>query len=245
MTLIAVLVLGISAAFADGASAATAERVGTSELVAAQSETAQPIYSLSAAKVDYIKPLTYNGKKRKPSPVVRYGSKLLKKDVDYTLSYEANKNAGTARIKIAGLGSYVGTKTVTFKIKRVSISKAKIKSIGAKKYTGKAIKPSPKVTFHGTKLKKKVDYKLSYKKNKKPGTAKVIVKGKGNFKGKRVVKFKIKQSSSSGSGGTVYITKTGAKYHRSGCTWLRWSRIPISRSEAIRRGYGACKVCRP
>lgn len=44
---------------------------------------------------------------------------------------------------------------------------------------------------------------------------------------------------------TVYITRTGSKYHRSGCRYLRQSRIPISLSEAKRRGYGACSVCRP
>jgi hypothetical protein len=44
---------------------------------------------------------------------------------------------------------------------------------------------------------------------------------------------------------TVYITKTGAKYHRSGCRSLRKSSIPISRAAAIRRGYAACKICSP
>ena len=46
-------------------------------------------------------------------------------------------------------------------------------------------------------------------------------------------------------GDTVYITNTGAKYHRGSCKWLYASKIPISRSEAIAEGYTACKVCRP
>ena len=43
---------------------------------------------------------------------------------------------------------------------------------------------------------------------------------------------------------TVYITKTGKKYHRIGCKHLK-SCITINRVEAIRLGYDACKVCKP
>lgn len=43
---------------------------------------------------------------------------------------------------------------------------------------------------------------------------------------------------------TVYITKTGAKYHRDGCSSLSRSRIPIKLSLAATT-HGACKNCRP
>lgn len=43
---------------------------------------------------------------------------------------------------------------------------------------------------------------------------------------------------------TVYVTRTGAKYHRGSCRYLRQSKIPTSLKEA-RRMYDACKVCRP
>ena len=39
---------------------------------------------------------------------------------------------------------------------------------------------------------------------------------------------------------TVYITDTGAKYHKSGCGYLSKSRVPISLTEAKQRGYTAC-----
>ena len=42
---------------------------------------------------------------------------------------------------------------------------------------------------------------------------------------------------------TVYITRTGEKYHRSGCQYLRKSCIPISLSEAQSRGYEPCSRC--
>ena len=44
---------------------------------------------------------------------------------------------------------------------------------------------------------------------------------------------------------TVYITRTGKKFHREGCRSLNQSSIPIKRSESISKGYQACKVCRP
>jgi len=43
---------------------------------------------------------------------------------------------------------------------------------------------------------------------------------------------------------TVYITRTGKKYHRGSCSYLRYSKIPISLTDA-KRGYSPCSVCDP
>jgi len=43
---------------------------------------------------------------------------------------------------------------------------------------------------------------------------------------------------------TVYVTRTGRKYHRVGCRYLRRSSIPMKLSEAKAR-YGPCSVCKP
>jgi hypothetical protein len=48
-----------------------------------------------------------------------------------------------------------------------------------------------------------------------------------------------------GSSTTVYITKTGEKYHRSGCRYLSASKIAISLADAKARGYTPCSVCDP
>jgi hypothetical protein len=48
-----------------------------------------------------------------------------------------------------------------------------------------------------------------------------------------------------GSGTTVYITRTGEKYHRSGCRYLSQSKIAISLADAKARGYTPCSVCDP
>lgn len=44
---------------------------------------------------------------------------------------------------------------------------------------------------------------------------------------------------------TVYITKTGKKYHGGSCRYLKKSKIAISLKEACERGYTPCKVCKP
>jgi micrococcal nuclease len=44
---------------------------------------------------------------------------------------------------------------------------------------------------------------------------------------------------------TVYITRTGAKYHRASCGYLRKSSIPISLKDACASGYTPCSRCNP
>lgn len=44
---------------------------------------------------------------------------------------------------------------------------------------------------------------------------------------------------------TVYITETGSKYHRSGCSYLKKSCISISLSSAKAQNYTPCSRCNP
>jgi len=55
----------------------------------------------------------------------------------------------------------------------------------------------------------------------------------------------IKPQPSDNKSVTVYITKTGKKYHRNGCKSLRKSKIPISKNDAINKGYTPCGMCNP
>jgi len=43
----------------------------------------------------------------------------------------------------------------------------------------------------------------------------------------------------------VYITRTGKKYHRDNCSYLRQSKIPITLKEACERGFSPCSRCNP
>ena len=43
---------------------------------------------------------------------------------------------------------------------------------------------------------------------------------------------------------TVYVTRTGGKYHRENCRYLAKSKIPMSLKDAAKK-YEPCKVCKP
>ena len=135
---------------------------------------------------------SYTGKRIKPIIQLVWNGKVLKKNTDYTILYKNNKKRGVAGIIVSGTGNYSGTLTTFFTIVRASVKKAKIVGLNTSyEYTGKAIKPNVTVKIDGRKLKKKTDYILSYRKNKKKGTALLYVKGVGNYSGTKKMKFKI------------------------------------------------------
>lgn len=82
-----------------------------------------------------------------------------------------------------------------------------------------------------------------------PGTYDVtysVTDGAGNTSTKTLrVTVRAQSTSSSGGGGTVYITRTGSKYHANGCRYLSRSKIPISKASAQAQGYTPCSVCHP
>lgn len=44
---------------------------------------------------------------------------------------------------------------------------------------------------------------------------------------------------------TVYITKTGKKYHTATCRYLSRSKISTSLKDAKANGYTPCSICKP
>ncbi|MBD5519643.1 MAG: hypothetical protein HDR03_00140 [Lachnospiraceae bacterium] len=174
---------------------------------------------ISKAKVIGLTSKTYNyGKavKQDMSQVkLTVNGKELEQDKDYAVQYYMNNTKiGTAKIVIAGKGSYYGTITKSFKITKIPIteemlddeSKAKVKG-----YTGKPVKTGVGL-FDSNRLiktanqsqpeqyqlKEKTDYTLSYKNNVKPSDkAVIIVKGKGNYTGTINVYFTIQDKSKS------------------------------------------------
>ena len=44
---------------------------------------------------------------------------------------------------------------------------------------------------------------------------------------------------------TVYVARTGKRYHRSGCRYLAQGKTPLTLKEAKAKGYTPCKVCHP
>ncbi|WP_303318572.1 hypothetical protein Q4Q34_04495 [Flavivirga abyssicola] len=43
----------------------------------------------------------------------------------------------------------------------------------------------------------------------------------------------------------VYVTKTGAKYHKGNCRYLKYSKKEMTLEKAKSRGYTKCLVCKP
>lgn len=75
---------------------------------------------------------------------------------------------------------------------RISVDKCAISLVQDEfQWTGKQIKPEVKVNYKGTDLVKNEDYLLSYKNNIDAGTAKIVIEGKGDYKGKASVNFEI------------------------------------------------------
>nr|MCR4710899.1 cell wall-binding repeat-containing protein [Clostridia bacterium] len=148
---------------------------------------------------------TYTGKAIKPKPAVSVslgGTRTtLTAGTDYKISYKNTTNAGTASVKITGMGNFTGSITKSYTIKPVSLSATATKTTvtGIKASyteTGKAIKPKPTVKAvvgGATKtLTAGTDYTVKYTNNTKPGKATVTITGKGNFTGSVKKTFTIK-----------------------------------------------------
>ncbi len=127
---------------------------------------------------------TYSGKEKTPWVKVKNGDAELEKDVDYTVTYSNNVNAGMATITIEGIGKYTGTVTKEFLIRKLSIENYTLElSRTDYTYNEVAKKPAATVLNGDTELEKFVDYKVIYKDNVQPGIGTVTVKGAGNYKG--------------------------------------------------------------
>ncbi len=109
----------------------------------------------------------------------------LKENKDYTVSFSNNKNAGTAKVKVSGIGGYNSSRTITFQIIGKSLNgKCRMElSKDSYIYNRSEHKPAAKVYYENTLLKSGKDYTVKYKNNVNAGKATVIVTGKGKYAG--------------------------------------------------------------
>lgn len=175
----------------------------------------------------------YTGKVIKSLPVVKRGTKTLKKDTDYKVSYPetyagAYKKAGVYPIRITGKGGYKGSITIYETITtdavpgRVSITKAVMTGFSSKTYTGNIedVKQNIELTYNGAALVcsedgETGDYTVSYKKITSAGTAAMTITGINGFKGTLSKTYKIKAASLetlASDGKLVYIYDTEVPY---------------------------------
>lgn len=124
-------------------------------------------YNIAKCGVTLGKAATYTGKAITPGVVVKSGSYVLKKGVDYTVTYSKNKAIGKAVVTITGKGSFTGKISKTFNI----IPKGtKIKSVagGKKSFTVKWYKQATQIGA----------YQIQYSLYKNFKSAKAVKAGK-------------------------------------------------------------------
>ena len=133
--------------------------------------------------------------------------------IGYDVYYAGNKAQWEKIHKYSYIGGTVHyNSTVKDNVSAFDISKAKISSVKESyEYTGKAIKPTPKVTLKSKVLTLNRDYKVSYKNNKKVGTATITIKGTGKYTGTKTIQFKIAVTPKLDNLKTTYTIKAGKK----------------------------------
>lgn len=148
---------------------------------------------ISSAAITYdAGPYGYTGKEWKPEVTVSFNSATLTAGNDYTVSYENNINAGTAKIIITGIGDhFTGLTEKTFTINSAEISGCTFAPIADVTYNTKAHTPEVTVAISGRTLEADKDCTVSYASNVNAGTATVTVTGKGNFTGSANTTFTI------------------------------------------------------
>lgn len=148
---------------------------------------------ISSAAITYdAGPYGYTGKEWKPEVTVSFNSATLTAGNDYTVSYENNINAGTAKILITGIGDhFTGLTEKTFTINSAEISGCTFAPIADVTYNTKAHTPEVTVAISGRTLEADKDYTVSYASNVNAGTVTVTVTGKGNFTGSANTTFTI------------------------------------------------------
>lgn len=137
------------------------------------------------------KKYAYEDKAIKGNETVKDGKEVLDSGKDYKASYQNNKNLGKATITIKGIGNYKGTKKVSYTIVKRSVRSATCHYKKTRSYTGRWVKPNVTLKVGKVKLKKNRDYTLVYRNNLQIGKASVVIRGMGNFTGKKTITFKI------------------------------------------------------
>lgn len=130
--------------------------------------------------------------------------KILRQDVDYTVSYANNIKPGKASVIFTGINGYKGSslkKTFTIRAYDLASDEENKVQVTVEKsvvYSKDGARPKVKVTFDGETLTAGRDYTLSYANNRAVGgetdkkSPAVIIKGKGCFaKTMAPVKFTI------------------------------------------------------
>ena len=147
--------------------------------------------TLKKSMVKVSKKVAYKGKAIKDNFTVTDLKKKLNNKKDYKATYKNNKGVGKALVTLKGVGNYKGTVNISYQIVKKSVKKLTCEYDKTKSYTGKKRTIRLSLKNGSVKLKKNKDYTIEYKNNVGIGKASVIIRGKGNYKGKRTLHFTI------------------------------------------------------
>ena len=142
--------------------------------------------------------LIYTGKEITPAIVVEKDGVTFTKNVDYSLKFKDNINAGTATVEIIALERETavlkGSVSKKFKIQRKDINDFSKKTLSQKEYLYSGVENKPELTLSNktTTAVLNVDYTVEYKNNINTGVAKVVATGIGNYKGSYTKTFVIR-----------------------------------------------------
>ena len=159
-----------------------------------------PCTLISAADISGIDAggYAFTGSAVEPAIVLKHGGATLKEGLDYTLEYSNNVNAGTATITVKGRAKFTGARAITFAIKPANLASVASQTIPDCVFTGEAQEPAPSLEFNGRPLRERADFDVvSFADNVNAGTARLVVRGKGNFTGTRTLEFAITPASMS------------------------------------------------
>ena len=151
---------------------------------------------ISELTISEIKDQAYTGEEITPKVTIKDGDVELIENQDFTVSYSDNLDIGEAKVTIIGIGNYEGKVIKTFNItnsEQKDISNLDTTKLNDETYTGIKITPDVEITDGDYKLIKDTDYELSYENNINVGTAKIIIRGIGNYTGSKTLEFNIIQ----------------------------------------------------
>lgn len=124
----------------------------------------------------------YNAEDKTPEVFVSYDDERLVENIDYSLCYFDNHDAGEAGVIITSL--YDGTEvTKQFTIRPLTVTALDVNCRQTMTYTGSERKGVEEITYNSLRLTEGVDYALTYKNNTDAGIATVTITGMGNFAG--------------------------------------------------------------
>lgn len=180
------------------------------------------VYTLPEYRVHFAWNWPNQGRSTHTTATVMAGSKLS--DIDYFTRNEGDKKRhiftgvwkdNSTNKKVSGSTRVTGELWLSTYLDSKYISEAAV-SVPAKTYTGKALKPKPKVKMGNKTLKLGRDYTVKYSNNVKTGAAKIKITGKGKYKGSKTVEFSIVPKTTS-------ITKVTSLKKGFKVTWKKQS----------------------